>query len=105
MTKPGRPGASDKPKKKGPSIGTGGHNRRALEGKGPTPKAEDRSWHVAGKRKAANDRLEAARERHGGGGPTRGGRSSGVAPTGGGRVGGGGGDAAPSVRRPTTARS
>jgi 23S rRNA (guanosine2251-2'-O)-methyltransferase len=66
MTKPGRPGAG-KPKKKGPSVGTGGHNRRALEGKGPTPKAEDRSWHVAGKRKAANDRLEAAKERHGGG--------------------------------------
>src|SRR5690606_30680212 len=45
--------------------GTGGHGRKALEGKGPTPKAEDRSWHVAGKRKAANDRLEAARSRHG----------------------------------------
>jgi 23S rRNA (guanosine2251-2'-O)-methyltransferase len=67
MARPGRPGAG-KPKKKGPTVGTGGHNRRALEGKGPTPKAEDRSWHVAGKRKAANERLEAARERHGGGG-------------------------------------
>jgi len=102
MTKPGRPGASDKPKKKGPSIGTGGHNRRALEGKGPTPKAEDRSWHVAGKRKAANDRLEAARERHGGGGPTRGGRSSGVAPTGGGRMGAGGAGAPRRPQRPKT---
>ena len=66
MTKPGRPGAG-KPKKKGPSVGTGGHNRRALEGKGPTPKATDRSWHVAGKRKQAQERLEAAREKHGGG--------------------------------------
>lgn len=65
MTRPGRPGAG-KGKKKGPSVGTGGHGRRALEGKGPTPKAEDRSWHVAGKRKAAQDRLEAARARHGG---------------------------------------
>lgn len=74
MTKPGRPGAAGKPKKKGPSVGTGGHNRRALEGKGPTPKAEDRSWHVAGKRKAAKDRLEEARERHGGGSLAKGGR-------------------------------
>ncbi len=73
MTKPGRPGAAGK--KKGPSVGTGGHNRRALEGKGPTPKAEDRSWHVAGKRKAANERLEAARERHGGSSATKGGRT------------------------------
>jgi len=64
MSKPGRPGAG-KGKKKGPTVGTGGHGRRALEGKGPTPKAEDRSWHVAGKRKAAQDRLEAARARHG----------------------------------------
>lgn len=65
MVKPGRPGA--RKNKKGPTVGTGGHGRRSLEGKGPTPKAEDRSWHVAGKRKAAKDRLEAARERHGGG--------------------------------------
>ncbi|WBU37844.1 23S rRNA (guanosine(2251)-2'-O)-methyltransferase RlmB [Homoserinibacter sp. YIM 151385] len=63
MTKPGRPGA--RKTKKGPSAGTGGNGRRALEGKGPTPKAEDRSWHVAGKRKAAKDRLEAVQARHG----------------------------------------
>ena len=63
MTKPGRPGA--RKTKKGATVGTGGKGRRALEGKGPTPKAEDRSWHVAGKRKAANDRLEAARARAG----------------------------------------
>jgi rRNA methylase, putative, group 3 len=66
MAKPGRPGAS-KGKKKGPTVGTGGHGRKALEGKGPTPKATDRSWHVAGKRKAAQERLEAARAKHGGG--------------------------------------
>ncbi|TPW72851.1 23S rRNA (guanosine(2251)-2'-O)-methyltransferase RlmB [Schumannella sp. 10F1B-5-1] len=65
-SKAGRPGSSKG--KKGASVGTGGHGRRALEGKGPTPKAEDRSWHVAGKRKAAQDRLEAARARHGKGG-------------------------------------
>lgn len=59
MAKPGRPGAS-KGKKKGPTKGTGGHIRKSLEGKGPTPKAEDRSWHVAGKRKAAAERYAAA---------------------------------------------
>lgn len=74
MAKPGRPGAG-KPKKKGPSVGTGGHNRRALEGKGPTPKATDRTWHVAGKRKAAQERLDAARAKHGGGGPGGSGRT------------------------------
>ncbi|MGF3056868.1 23S rRNA (guanosine(2251)-2'-O)-methyltransferase RlmB [Microbacterium sp. YY-01] len=60
MAKLGRPGASGKGNKKGPAKGTGGHGRRALEGKGPTPKAEDRSWHVAGKRKAAQERFAAA---------------------------------------------
>ena len=75
MARPARPGASGKPKKKGPSVGTGGHNRRALEGKGPTPKAEDRSWHVAGKRKAAKERLDEARERHGGSSLAKGGRT------------------------------
>jgi 23S rRNA (guanosine2251-2'-O)-methyltransferase len=69
MAKPGRPGAG-KPKKKGPSVGTGGHGRQKLEGKGPTPKATDRSWHVAGKRKAAQERLDAARAKHGGTGDT-----------------------------------
>ena len=72
MAKPGRPGAS-KGKKKGPTKGTGGHSRKALEGKGPTPKAEDRSWHVAGKRKAAQERYAAAggKGRPGGSGPSR----------------------------------
>jgi 23S rRNA (guanosine2251-2'-O)-methyltransferase len=58
MAKPGRPGASKGGK--GPTKGSGGKNRRSLEGKGPTPKAEDRSWHVAGKRKAAQERFAAA---------------------------------------------
>lgn len=60
MPKPGRPGARNPGKKKGPLKGTGGHSRKALEGKGPTPKAEDRAWHVAGKRKAAQERYAAA---------------------------------------------
>lgn len=63
MAKPGRPGA--RKNKKGPTVGSGGNGRRALEGKGPTPKATDRSWHVAGKRKAAQERLDAARAKHG----------------------------------------
>ncbi|MBC7463421.1 MAG: 23S rRNA (guanosine(2251)-2'-O)-methyltransferase RlmB [Actinobacteria bacterium] len=37
--------------KKGASTGSGGNNKRRLEGKGPTPKAEDRPYHAAAKRK------------------------------------------------------
>jgi 23S rRNA (guanosine2251-2'-O)-methyltransferase len=59
MAKPTRPGAGNS-KKKGAMKGTGGHGRKSLEGKGPTPKAEDRAWHVAGKRKAAAERYAAA---------------------------------------------
>ncbi len=59
MAKPGNPSAG-KGKKKGPVKGTGGLGRKALEGRGPTPKAEDRAWHVAGKRKAAAERYAAA---------------------------------------------
>src|SRR6478609_6903984 len=58
MTKPGRPGAAKGGK--GPTKGTGGKNKRSLEGRGPTPKAEDRAWHPAGKRKAAAERYAAA---------------------------------------------
>ena len=58
MAKPGRPGAAKG--KKGPTKGTGGKNKRSLEGRGPTPKAEDRAWHPAGKRKAAAERYTAA---------------------------------------------
>ncbi len=39
--------------KKAPGTGTGGHGRKALEGRGPTPKAEDRPYHPAHQRKAA----------------------------------------------------
>lgn len=52
-----RPGAIRKPgSKKGPTVGSGGRGRRALEGKGPTPKAEDREYHVAHKRRKAAER-------------------------------------------------
>jgi 23S rRNA (guanosine2251-2'-O)-methyltransferase len=56
--KPGRPGAVRK-NSKGPKVGSGGRGRRSLEGKGPTPKAEDREYHPAGKRKAAIERAAA----------------------------------------------
>ena len=38
-------------KKKGPTIGSGGQKKKGLEGKGPTPKAEDRPYHAAYKAK------------------------------------------------------
>ena len=45
---------------KGAQVGSGGQGRQALEGRKPTPKAVDRPYHPAGKRKAASDRFEAA---------------------------------------------
>ena len=44
--------------KKGASTGTGGKNKRRLAGKGPTPKAEDRPYHAAAKRKKATSTKE-----------------------------------------------
>ncbi len=46
--------------RKGPQVGSGGQGRQALEGKKPTPKAEDRPYHPAGKAKAAKERYVAA---------------------------------------------
>lgn len=76
-----RRGATRKPgSKKGATTGTGGKGRRALEGKGPTPKAEDRPYHKAHKAKAAAERRVATgtsarpagtRPRGGGKGGTR----------------------------------
>lgn len=37
--------------KKSARVGSGGNNKRRLSGKGPTPKAEDRTYHPAYKRK------------------------------------------------------
>lgn len=51
MAKPGRPGAAKG--KKGATVGTGGHGKDRLAGKGPTPKAEDRKNHKAYKAKQA----------------------------------------------------
>jgi 23S rRNA (guanosine2251-2'-O)-methyltransferase len=65
MAKPGRPGAAKG--KKGAKVGTGGHGKQALEGRGPTPKAEDRPYHKAHKAKNAAEKRKAAL-----GGSTRG---------------------------------
>ena len=46
--------------RKGPQKGTGGHGRRKLEGKGPTPKAEDRPGHPAHRRARAAAKRSAA---------------------------------------------
>lgn len=42
--------------KKGPSAGSGGQPRRALTGKGPTPRAEERKGHPAARRATASAR-------------------------------------------------
>jgi 23S rRNA (guanosine2251-2'-O)-methyltransferase len=56
--KPGRPGAAKG--KKGGKVGSGGNNKQRLEGRGPTPKAEDRKNHKAFKAKQAAERKAAA---------------------------------------------
>ena len=61
-----RKGAS----KKGPQVGSGGQRRRGLEGRGPTPKAEDRPKHKA------NRMATAAEKRAGGSGSKPGARPS-----------------------------
>lgn len=59
-----RRGATRKPgSKKGATVGSGGKNRRGLEGKGPTPKAEDRPYHVAHKRKKEQERTDRRTQR------------------------------------------
>ena len=47
--------------KKGPAKGTGGNNKKRLAGKGPTPKAEDRPYHAAAKRKSARGAAKPSR--------------------------------------------
>lgn len=75
-----RRGATRKPgSKKGATVGTGGHGRQALEGRGPTPKASERTGHPAKRRAdAAAKRAATGRGTSGGG-------------AGGGRVGSGAG--------------
>ncbi|MHA6510937.1 23S rRNA (guanosine(2251)-2'-O)-methyltransferase RlmB [Tessaracoccus sp. Z1128] len=56
-----RRGATSKGKNK--AAGSGGRVRRALEGRGPTPKAEDRPYHKAYKAKQMAQRQQAGRPR------------------------------------------
>lgn len=56
--------------KKGAQVGSGGQSRRALKGKGPTPKAVDRKGHPAARRAAsAARRADNKRPSRDGGGP------------------------------------
>ena len=63
-----RKGAIKKTGKGNPTAGSGGRVRRGLEGKGPTPKAEDRPYHQAHKRKKREERTGSPRPRRGAGG-------------------------------------
>jgi 23S rRNA (guanosine2251-2'-O)-methyltransferase len=58
--RPSRAGAVRRGTKGSKAVGSGGQGRQALEGKKPTPKAEDRPYHPAGKAKAARERFAAA---------------------------------------------
>ncbi|MEV5964711.1 23S rRNA (guanosine(2251)-2'-O)-methyltransferase RlmB [Kribbella sp. NPDC051952] len=53
-----RKGAIRKKPKGNPTAGSGGRVRRGLEGRGPTPKAEDRVKHPAHKRAKAKERAQ-----------------------------------------------
>jgi len=53
-----RRGAVSK-KNKAPKVGSGGWGRQGLEGKGPTPKAEDRTYHKAHRAKQLKERAAA----------------------------------------------
>ena len=55
-----RKGAIKKTGKGNPTAGSGGRVRRGLEGKGPTPKANDRPYHKAHKDGSAPRRPAAA---------------------------------------------
>ncbi len=56
-----RHGGARKTNKKGAQKGSGGEVRRGLEGRGPTPKAEDRTYHAAHKRKLERVRRDKGR--------------------------------------------
>ena len=61
-----RQGAMRKPDaKKSRTVGSGGNRRQKLEGKGPTPKASERTGHVAKKRKDAAERVAEKESRRG----------------------------------------
>lgn len=94
-----RPGATRKvTTKKGPTVGSGGQRRKGLEGRGPTPKAEDRPNHKAHRSASSGSSWsEGGRQ----GGPS--GRGSTGAGSGGGRGQRAPGSSAP--RRPSRSKS
>mgnify|MGYP002715866532 FL=1 len=61
MAKPYQRPDKQKKNKKGATKGSGGQARRALRGKGATPKAEDRVYHAAHKRKLERQRRDSGR--------------------------------------------
>ncbi|WP_115685858.1 23S rRNA (guanosine(2251)-2'-O)-methyltransferase RlmB [Corynebacterium senegalense] len=66
MAKPYQRPDKQKTSKKGATKGSGGQRRRGLKGKGATPKAEDRVYHSAHKRKLERERRNSGRhEREG----------------------------------------
>ena len=54
-----KPRGAVRKQKKGPTVGSGGNRKRGLEGKGPTPKAEDRPYHAAHKAKKRAEKVAA----------------------------------------------
>ena len=74
-----RRGATRTSSKKGATVGSGGQRRKGLEGRGPTPKAEDRTYHKAYKQKQAAQRRQASQ-------PNKTHRSAGGADWGSGRM-------------------
>ena len=65
-----RRGAIKKSGKGNPTAGSGGRRRKGLEGKGPTPRADERPYHKAHKTAQASQRREASKPRRkGDGGP------------------------------------
>ncbi|HLS44539.1 MAG TPA: 23S rRNA (guanosine(2251)-2'-O)-methyltransferase RlmB [Ornithinicoccus sp.] len=61
-----RKGAVRKSAKKGPQVGSGGQRRRGLEGKGPTPKATERTGHPASRRATKGAKSAGPRVQRGG---------------------------------------
>ena len=56
-----RKGSIRKTTKK-PTAGSGGRVKRGLEGRGPTPKAEDRPYHKTHKQKVKSERQKSGRQ-------------------------------------------
>ncbi|MFC0582302.1 23S rRNA (guanosine(2251)-2'-O)-methyltransferase RlmB [Micrococcoides hystricis] len=63
MAKPHHSPGAVRKTKRGKTVGSGGKGKRALAGKGPTPKAEDRVYHKAYKAKQLAERSAAKRTR------------------------------------------